>query len=53
LQSFSSEDVPQQRTYTEEIVYFNDPVVEGNENAGRCKYRGSDHSEGFQIQLLR
>ncbi|KDR16353.1 protein dopey-1 homolog isoform X2 [Zootermopsis nevadensis] len=53
LKSFSAEDLPQQRTFTEEIVYFNDPVVEGNENAGRCKYRGSDHSEGFQIQLLR
>lgn len=51
--SFSSEDPPQQRTFTEEIVYFNDPVMDGNENAARCKYRGSDHSEGFQIQLLR
>ncbi|XP_023718221.1 protein dopey-1 homolog isoform X2 [Cryptotermes secundus] len=48
-----SEEQPQQRTFTEEIVLFNDPVVEGNENTGRCKYRGSDHSEGFQIQLLR
>lgn len=51
--SVSAEEQPQQRTFTEEIVYFNDPVMESNENVGRCKYRGSDHSEGFQIQLLR
>jgi hypothetical protein len=38
-------------TFTEEIVQFNDPVTETNIN--KCKYRASDHTEAFQMQLLR
>ncbi|XP_067010621.2 protein dopey-1 homolog [Anabrus simplex] len=42
-----------QRTFTEEIVRFNDPVAEHGEVPERCRHRGSEHSEGFQVQLLR
>ncbi|XP_031783167.1 protein dopey-1 homolog isoform X3 [Nasonia vitripennis] len=38
-------------TFTEEIVQFNDPVTENDVN--KCKYRASDHTEAFQMQLLR
>ncbi|CAK9831783.1 Protein dopey-1 homolog [Anthophora retusa] len=38
-------------TFTEEIILFNDPVTENDMN--KCKYRASDHTEAFQIQLLR
>ncbi|XP_024938328.1 protein dopey-1 homolog isoform X2 [Cephus cinctus] len=38
-------------TFTEEIVLFNDPASETDVN--KCKYRASDHTEAFQIQLLR
>ncbi|XP_015109292.1 protein dopey-1 [Diachasma alloeum] len=38
-------------TFTEEIVMFNDPVSETDVN--KCKFRSSDHTEAFQIQLLR
>ncbi|XP_012258853.2 protein dopey-1 homolog isoform X2 [Athalia rosae] len=38
-------------TFTEEIVLFNDPVTHNDVN--KCKYRASDHTEAFQIQLLR
>lgn len=38
-------------TVTEEIVQFNDPVNDGDTN--KCKYRASDHTEAFQMQLLR
>ncbi|XP_066603567.1 protein dopey-1 homolog isoform X2 [Prorops nasuta] len=38
-------------TFTEEIVIFNDPLVENE--VSRCKYRASDHTEAFQVQLLR
>lgn len=38
-------------TFTEEIVLFNDPVSDNDVN--KCKYRTSDHTEAFQIQLLR
>ncbi|XP_046605599.1 protein dopey-1 homolog isoform X1 [Neodiprion virginianus] len=38
-------------TFTEEIVLFNDPVTDTYVN--KCKYRASDHTEAFQIQLLR
>ena len=38
-------------TFTEEIMLFNDPVLEVDSN--KCKYRASDHTEAFQIQLLR
>ncbi|XP_077281487.1 protein DOP1 homolog isoform X1 [Temnothorax americanus] len=38
-------------TFTEEIVLFNDPFVDNDVN--KCKYRASDHTEAFQIQLLR
>lgn len=38
-------------TFTEEIVQFNDPIVESDLN--KCKYRASDHTEAFQMQLLR
>ncbi|XP_043286527.1 protein dopey-1 homolog isoform X2 [Venturia canescens] len=38
-------------TFTEEIVLFNDPVSDNDVN--KCKYRASDHTEAFQIQLLR
>uniref|UniRef100_A0ABD2XAC5 Dopey N-terminal domain-containing protein n=3 Tax=Trichogramma kaykai TaxID=54128 RepID=A0ABD2XAC5_9HYME len=38
-------------TFTEEIVQFNDPVVEND--TAKCRYRASDHTEAFQIQLLR
>lgn len=38
-------------TFTEEIVQFNDPIVESDVN--KCKYRASDHTEAFQMQLLR
>ncbi|XP_076237167.1 protein DOP1 homolog isoform X5 [Calliopsis andreniformis] len=37
-------------TFTEEIILFNDPVVD---DVNKCKYRASDHTEAFQIQLLR
>ncbi|KYM98153.1 Protein dopey-1 like protein [Cyphomyrmex costatus] len=38
-------------TFTEEIVLFNDPFIDNDVN--KCKYRASDHTEAFQIQLLR
>ncbi|XP_076277872.1 protein DOP1 homolog isoform X2 [Lasioglossum baleicum] len=38
-------------TFTEEIILFNDPVADNDVN--KCKYRASDHTEAFQIQLLR
>ncbi|XP_033225159.1 protein dopey-1 homolog isoform X2 [Belonocnema kinseyi] len=38
-------------TFTEEIVAFNDPQVENDVN--KCKCRASDHTEAFQMQLLR
>ncbi|KAJ8674892.1 hypothetical protein QAD02_010678 [Eretmocerus hayati] len=38
-------------TFTEEIVQFNDPVTENDVN--KCRYRASDHTEAFQMQLLR
>ncbi|XP_053971376.1 protein dopey-1 homolog isoform X2 [Hylaeus volcanicus] len=38
-------------TFTEEIILFNDPVTDSDVN--KCKYRASDHTEAFQIQLLR
>lgn len=38
-------------TFTEEIVQFNDPLTENDAN--KCKYRASDHTEAFQMQLLR
>ncbi|XP_011859860.1 PREDICTED: protein dopey-1 homolog isoform X1 [Vollenhovia emeryi] len=38
-------------TFTEEIVLFNDPFIDSDVN--KCKYRASDHTEAFQIQLLR
>ena len=38
-------------TFTEEIVLFNDPV--GDNDVNKCRYRASDHTEAFQIQLLR
>nr|XP_050849506.1 protein dopey-1 homolog isoform X2 [Vespula vulgaris] len=38
-------------TFTEEIISFNDPIIENEIN--KCKYRASDHTEAFQIQLLR
>lgn len=38
-------------TFTEEIVCFNDPILEMESN--KCKYRASDHTEAFQMQLLR
>lgn len=38
-------------TFTEEIMLFNDPILESDIN--KCKYRASDHTEAFQIQLLR
>ena len=38
-------------TFTEEIVQFNDPVIDMDIN--KCKYRASNHTEAFQIQLLR
>ena len=38
-------------TFTEEIVQFNDPVIDSDIN--KCKYRASDHTEAFQMQLLR
>ncbi|KOC60909.1 Protein dopey-1 like protein [Habropoda laboriosa] len=38
-------------TFTEEIILFNDPVTENDMN--KCRYRASDHTEAFQIQLLR
>ncbi|XP_050446319.1 protein dopey-1 homolog isoform X1 [Cataglyphis hispanica] len=38
-------------TFTEEIVLFNDPIIDNDIN--KCKYRASDHTEAFQIQLLR
>ncbi|CAL7952170.1 unnamed protein product [Xylocopa violacea] len=38
-------------TFTEEIILFNDPVTENDVN--KCKFRASDHTEAFQIQLLR
>lgn len=46
-------DNPLQRTLTEEIMHFNDPDSEYAENSSRCKFRCSEHSEGFQVQLLR
>lgn len=44
---------PPQRTFTEEIVSFNDPITQSSENVSKCCFRSSEHSEGFQIQLLR
>ncbi|KOX80596.1 Protein dopey-1 like protein [Melipona quadrifasciata] len=38
-------------TFTEEIILFNDPVTDND--TSKCKYRASDHTEAFQIQLLR
>ncbi|XP_033338749.1 protein DOP1 homolog isoform X2 [Megalopta genalis] len=38
-------------TFTEEIILFNDPVADNDVN--KCKFRASDHTEAFQIQLLR
>ncbi|XP_076619120.1 protein DOP1 homolog isoform X1 [Colletes latitarsis] len=38
-------------TFTEEIISFNDPIADTDVN--KCKYRASDHTEAFQIQLLR
>lgn len=38
-------------TFTEEIILFNDPITDNDVN--KCKYRASDHTEAFQIQLLR
>lgn len=38
-------------TFTEEIILFNDPVTDNDVN--KCKYRASDHTEAFQMQLLR
>lgn len=38
-------------TFTEEIVAFNDPQAENDVN--KCKCRASDHTEAFQMQLLR
>ncbi|KAG7202175.1 hypothetical protein KM043_015855 [Ampulex compressa] len=38
-------------TFTEEIILFNDPFIDTDIN--KCKYRASDHTEAFQIQLLR
>lgn len=38
-------------TFTEEIILFNDPITEND--MSKCKYRASDHTEAFQIQLLR
>ncbi|KAK0181813.1 hypothetical protein PV327_000009 [Microctonus hyperodae] len=38
-------------TFTEEIVFFNDPFFESDVN--KCKFRASDHTEAYQIQLLR
>ncbi|XP_076753567.1 protein DOP1 homolog isoform X2 [Xylocopa sonorina] len=38
-------------TFTEEIILFNDPITENDVN--KCKFRASDHTEAFQIQLLR
>ncbi|KAK7864583.1 hypothetical protein R5R35_003176 [Gryllus longicercus] len=44
---------PSRRTFTEEIVSFNDPVIEHTDSVSKCRFRSSEHSEGFQIQLLR
>ncbi|XP_058800674.1 protein dopey-1 isoform X2 [Phymastichus coffea] len=38
-------------TFTEEIIQFNDPLTENDVN--KCKFRASDHTEAFQMQLLR
>ncbi|XP_034945114.1 protein dopey-1 homolog isoform X2 [Chelonus insularis] len=38
-------------TFTEEIVLFNDPMSENDTN--KCKFRASDHTEAYQMQLLR
>ncbi|XP_011306689.1 protein dopey-1 homolog isoform X2 [Fopius arisanus] len=38
-------------TFTEEIVTFNDPT--SDTDIAKCKFRSSDHTEAFQIQLLR
>nr|XP_034191282.1 protein dopey-1 homolog isoform X4 [Osmia lignaria] len=38
-------------TFTEEIILFNDPMMDNDTN--KCRYRASDHTEAFQIQLLR
>ncbi|KAH0955706.1 hypothetical protein HN011_002395 [Eciton burchellii] len=40
-------------TFTEEIVLFNDPFIDVNNDINKCRYRASDHTEAFQIQLLR
>ncbi|XP_046144473.1 protein dopey-1 homolog isoform X3 [Osmia bicornis bicornis] len=38
-------------TFTEEIILFNDPMMDNDTN--KCRFRASDHTEAFQIQLLR
>nr|CAD7207282.1 unnamed protein product [Timema douglasi] len=38
------------QTFTEEIVRFNDPL---DECVRGCRFRASEHTEGYQVQLLR
>nr|CAD7588637.1 unnamed protein product [Timema genevievae] len=38
------------QTFTEEIVRFNDPL---DERVRGCRFRASEHTEGYQVQLLR